>query len=109
MVKAALNRALGPSLGSVCFGALLVAVLSTCETLARYVRESCCGSPDSGTEGVCYVCLCCIEFFIGCLRDIMEYFNRWAFTYCAVYGDSFLEAGRSTSALFKRRGWCVPS
>lgn len=54
---------------------------------------------------MCCLCVCCLDCALGCLRDVMEYFNRWAFTYVAVYGDSFKCAGRSTHALFKRRGW----
>jgi len=46
-----------------------------------------------------------LTLVLECLRDVMEHFNRWAFTYVAVYGDSFVTAGRNTNALFKRRGW----
>jgi hypothetical protein len=105
VVKASLSRALGPSFGSICFGALLVAVLNFVEAVVHHIRDSCCDPNDGASQGVCFVCLCCIEFALRCLADLLEYFNRWAFTYVAVYGDDFVSAGRATNALFKRRGW----
>jgi hypothetical protein len=107
VVAGALNRACGPSFGSVCIGALFVAAVSTLETVLRYVRNTCYSRTETAGEGsnVCCLCVCCLDCLLSCLRDIMEYFNRWAFTYVAVYGDSFKQAGRSTHALFKRRGW----
>jgi hypothetical protein len=105
VVRAALRRALGPSFGSICFGCLIVAVLSTIEALVSMVRDQLNGGGGGDDANLCACCLCCVEFAVGCLRDVMEYFNRWAFTYVAVYGDDFVSAGRATNALFKRRGW----
>jgi len=105
VVKASLNRALGPSFGSICFGCLLVALLNIAEAIVKMLRDSCCSPEDGGGQGICYVCLCCVECALACLADLLEYFNRWAFTYVAVYGDAFIAAGRATNALFKRRGW----
>eukprot|EP00613_Pedinella_sp_CCMP2098_P064876 CAMPEP_0171985062 /NCGR_PEP_ID=MMETSP0993-20121228/274150_1 /TAXON_ID=483369 /ORGANISM="non described non described, Strain CCMP2098" /LENGTH=812 /DNA_ID=CAMNT_0012637907 /DNA_START=15 /DNA_END=2454 /DNA_ORIENTATION=+ len=107
VVRAALARALGPSFGSICLGSLLVALLSTAETVVKYCRDSCGADAAQGDPeaGLCYVCLCCLGLVLNVLRDLLEYFNRWAFTYVAVYGDSFVSAGKSTHALFKRRAW----
>jgi hypothetical protein len=74
VVRAALNRALGPSFGSICFGSLLVAILSTLEVLVKSTRDSCAGE---GNNGMCNACLCCIECLVKFVRDMMEYFNRW--------------------------------
>jgi len=143
VVQGALNRAVGPSFGSVCLGALLVAVLSTVETVLRYVRDTVFAINDQGQDqgqnqnqnqgggghggsgssnvsngngngsshcskggkGVCCACLWCLDCFLGALRDVMRYFNRWAFTFVAIYGDDFKTAGKRTHALFQRRGW----
>jgi len=88
VVQAALSRAVGPSFGSVCLGALFVAFVTTAETLLRYIRETCYSRAETAGEGsnVCCLCVCCLDCLLSCLRDIMEYFNRWAFTYVAVYG-----------------------
>jgi len=98
---------LGLSFGSICLGSLLVALLSTAETVVKYCRDSCGADAAQGDPeaGLCYVCLCCLGLVLNVLRDLLEYFNRWAFTYVAVYGDSFVSAGKSTHALFKRRAW----
>ena len=103
VVRAALRRALGPSFGSICFGCLIVAILSTLESLMSMLRNQ--ASGDGQEVNLCTCCLCCIELVLSCIQDIVEYFNRWAFTYVAVYGDDFVSAGKATNALFKRRGW----
>ena len=107
VVQGALNRAMGPSLGSVCLGTLLVGAVTTAEGLLRGCRDTCLRPTEDASQGsgLCCVCVCCLDGCLKCLRDVMEYFNRWAFTYVAVYGDSFKVAGRRTHALFARRGW----
>jgi hypothetical protein len=35
----------------------------------------------------------------------MTYFNRYAFCYVGVYGESFIKASRSAMDLFRRKGW----
>jgi len=103
VVRAALRRALGPSFGSICFGCLIVAILSTLESLMSMLRNQ--ASGDGQEVNLCTCCLCCIELLLSWIQAIVEYFNRWAFTYVAVYGDDFVSAGKATNALFKRRGW----
>jgi len=107
VVNASLNRALGPSFGSICFGALFVAFFATCETIVRYIRKSCFKRNDDqpNNGGICCVCVFCLDAASRCLREVTEYFNRWAFTYVAIYGDGFMRAGRNACALFRRRGW----
>jgi hypothetical protein len=104
VVNASLNRALGPSFGSICLGALFVAFFSTLETMFRYLRNSCFKSDDT-SRSIDICCVFCLDACLRVLREIMEYFNRWAFTYVAIYGDSFMTAGRNACSLFKRRGW----
>ena len=36
---------------------------------------------------------------------MLEYFDRWAFVYVGIYGDSFVQSGKAVMALFKNRGW----
>jgi len=37
-------------------------------------------------------------------HSIAQYFNRYAFTYIAIYGTSFVEGGKEVMQLFKRKG-----
>lgn len=88
-------RSLTYSFGSICLGSLLVAVVEALVSTVRNLRES----GDGG------VFLCMAECLLALLRDIIEYFNKWAFTYVGVYGYSFIEAGKNVTTLFKSRGW----
>ena len=89
-------RSLTYSFGSICLGSLIVAIVESLVTMVRNMRES----GDGGG-----VFLCIAECLLALLRDIIEYFNRWAFTYVGVYGYSFIEAGKNVTTLFKSRGW----
>lgn len=65
VVRASLNRALGPSFGSICLGSLLVAGLSTVETVVRFCRDSCGesageGDPEAGAFLTCFGMFCFI-------------------------------------------------
>jgi len=42
---------------------------------------------------------------LRCLEDLIEYFNKWAFVYVAVYGEAYIPSGKSVINLFKNRGW----
>jgi hypothetical protein len=72
-----------------------VAILQALEALARAAQ-----SEDEGGALAC-VAVC----ILGCLASLLEYFNKWAFTYVGIYGHSYLESGKSVFQLFKNRGW----
>jgi hypothetical protein len=42
---------------------------------------------------------------VGRLEAMAEYFNKFAFVHCAVYGDDFPTAGAKAAGLFRSRGW----
>lgn len=48
---------------------------------------------------------CCADCILGCLEDLVEYFNKWAYVYVGLYGFSFMEAGVNVMTLFRNRGW----
>lgn len=71
---------------------------------------------------------CIAECILGCIQGIIEYFNKWAYTYVGLYGYSYLEvravlqithyhgllefelttvgqAGKNVFTLFRNRGW----
>jgi hypothetical protein len=58
------------SFGSICFGSLLVAILSALRQLANQARQD----DDGG------VLLCIAECILGCLESLLEYFNTWVST-----------------------------
>ncbi|RQM29073.1 hypothetical protein B5M09_002014 [Aphanomyces astaci] len=90
---ASLGRATTTSLGSICFGSLIVAVLQTLRQLAE----------EASRQGDCAACIA--QCILGCLQSLMETFNRWAFVYVGIYGYKFMDAGRAVMQLFHDRGF----
>ncbi|GMH64218.1 hypothetical protein TrLO_g14583 [Triparma laevis f. longispina] len=95
VVSGSYCRATTTSLGSIAFGSLIVAVIQMLKEMAS--------SAERRGEGNIFTCIArCI---LQCIQNIVEYFNRWAFVYVGVYGDSFIASGKAVFALFKNRGW----
>jgi len=88
-------------LGSICFGALLVALLGTIKALFDFLAY------ETRTQGNCvlYAFYCCFSAIAGCLESIMKFFNRYTFSYVGIYGYSYLHAGQEVLDLFNQRGW----
>ena len=89
-------RAMTYSFGSICFGSLIVAVIQAVKQVLHNMREQ----GDSGLA-------CLAECLIGCIEQLVEYFNQWAYVFVGLYGFSFMEAGKNVMTLFKSRGWTV--
>jgi hypothetical protein len=83
------------SLGSICFGSLIVAILQVMRTLLR-------STANNRRAGVLRCIAQCILLYI---ERIAEYFNKWAFIYVGLYGYGYLDAGKAIIGLFKARGW----
>jgi hypothetical protein len=95
-VTSSFKRATTFSFGSICFGSLLVAILSAIRAMVQMMRNT-----DDG------IVICLADCILGCLESIMEYFNRWAFIYVGLYGYDFMTAGKNVIRLFKSRGWTM--
>lgn len=89
-------RAMTYSFGSICFGSLIVAIIQAVKEVIHNMREQ----GDSGLA-------CLAECLIGCIEQLVEYFNQWAYVFVGLYGFSFMEAGKNVMTLFKSRGWTV--
>ncbi|RLN73054.1 hypothetical protein BBJ28_00012766 [Nothophytophthora sp. Chile5] len=89
------TRALTTSLGSICFGSLVVAALNALHTLLLSApRRKATGSANA-----------CLEFLVKLVMRNMQYFNKFAFCQVALYGKDFRLAGSDTMRLFRDRGW----
>jgi len=93
-VRSAFNRSSTYSFGSICLGSLLVAIVQTLKDFFEIIR-----SHDDN------VLLCCAQCLLGCIENLLDYFNQWAFVFVGVYGYDFLTAGKNVITLFKYRGW----
>ncbi|KAI8848389.1 plasma-membrane choline transporter-domain-containing protein [Chytridium lagenaria] len=94
------RRALTTSFGPICFGSLLVALIATLRAVADQSRA------DSAQNGNILCCLLstCLSCILSCIQDILEYFNKYAYTQVAIYGKSYCVAARDTWRLVKARG-----
>ncbi|CCW66946.1 unnamed protein product [Phytomonas sp. Hart1] len=78
------------SFGSICFGALLVAIIE----LIRFLVESI-DSDDNFLK-------CILDCILACIERIIEYFNTYAFVHVAIYGCGYFEAATRTFQLFQQ-------
>lgn len=88
-IAASLCRAVTSSLGSICFGSLLVAIVRW----VRYLAHA--SNADSQGGLLSCVCLCLLD----CVEGLLEYFNTYAFVHVAIYGCNYTDAARETFRL----------
>jgi hypothetical protein len=107
-MPASLKRTMTTSFGSVAFGSLVVAIIQTLKAIATIGRNSAMEDASSNGDG-CSVVLCIIasmaRCLLGCLEAIALYINHYAFVIVATYGQSYLQAGKSTLIMFQRTGF----
>eukprot|EP01041_Mallomonas_annulata_P006671 gene6671-13506_t len=97
VVKKNFKRSLTSSFGSICLGSLLVATVRTLRIFVDIFRRSFHASSTS-TSSVQYVnmlqryILCVLSYILRILDAGIEYFNKYAFCYVAIYGYSFWDS-----------------
>lgn len=94
-----LNRAICHSttlsFGSICFGSLLASIVQALKWLHRLSKDN----------DKCSCVSAMIDCCLSCLQEMIEYFNKWAYTFVGIHGDSYIQGGREAVSLFKKRGW----
>lgn len=112
-VKEGFSNAVSSSLGSICFGSLLVATIRTARTILHFLNKSTSRNRVSSSSGYdVYWLLGCVqrifwnllEYGLFLLDQMMVFFNRYAFCFVAIYGHDFIKASKSAMGLFKDRG-----
>ena len=94
-----LHVAATTSFGTVCFGALVVVLIKTLHRVVRPVEKV-----AGDRNAISSVIGCIIDLIIVCTGDLVEYFDDWTYTQCAVRGTSFCESARSTYSLIACNG-----
>ncbi|EGG14989.1 hypothetical protein DFA_09809 [Cavenderia fasciculata] len=90
------KRAITTSFGSICFGSLLLAIVST----LRYIAQSL----QSSKNGIVQLVGCLLNCILSLFESVLQLFNVYAYTQVAIYGKSYCDAARSTMDLVKNRG-----
>ncbi len=99
-VSQSLLRSCTYSFGSICFGSLLSALVTTLRVMAQWARDSDRNSRENGAA-LLYCLLTCI---LSCIESIIEYFNQWAYIFVGIWGLSYLEGGKRALEMFAARG-----
>lgn len=95
-----LRRALTTSFGSIAFGSLVLAIIDTIHAIIRRIFDQ---LPEDNALLNCV--RCCVECFLRALKSCMEWLTEYAFVYIAIYGISFVEAGREVQELVVQAGF----
>ena len=74
-IKDSFVRATTTSFGSICFGRLLVAIVVT--------------------DGCEAFLLCIVDCLLGCLEDMLEYFNKFAYIYVGMVPSHYFYVASS--------------
>lgn len=85
------RRALTYSFGSISFGSLLVAIIQFLRQLCAVAQSS----SDSGNFAV-DCAFCCLRCILGIVEWAVNFINRYAFSYMALYGDSYIQSAKAT-------------
>ncbi|KRH94749.1 Choline Transporter-like (CTL) Family [Pseudoloma neurophilia] len=88
------------SLGSICFGGLLIAIITSLRVLVDRDRAD---REQSGSSTIFHAILICI---FAMLEDLINYSNQWAFTYIALEGKSYIRSTKEAwQTLFEGRSY----
>jgi hypothetical protein len=106
-------RVITASLGSLCFGSLIVSVIKAIHSLIKILRSSLRKESeerhrrlDEGSNvGECMesALLCLLNILVSWIEQAAMYFSKYAYCYVASYGYTFMEASSQVIALFKER------
>lgn len=109
-VRGSLFRAVTTSLGSLCCGSLLVAIVHTLRAVLEHLKSRLRGrgGADSSRRNSLFdmLSVCAIvvaDFLLRCLEEAFRYFNKYAYCYVAAYGHGFMQSGKQVTELFANR------
>ncbi|KAK9900425.1 DUF580-domain-containing protein [Cystobasidium minutum MCA 4210] len=98
--RSSFRRAMTYSFGSIAEGSLIVALLDLLKAGLTLLRQQ---EQQSG-DVVGAAIACCAECCIGCIRWLVDYFNRYAYIEIAMFGKSYIQAAKDAWHLLKDRG-----
>ena len=92
VTRGATKRALTYSFGSISFGSLIVAIINMLRQACSIARQQ---EANSGNM-VASIAFCVLGCFIGILDWAVQFINRYAFSYIALYGKAYIPAAKAT-------------
>ncbi|KAI2616788.1 DUF580-domain-containing protein [Hypoxylon sp. NC1633] len=98
--RGSLRRSLTYSFGSISLGSLLVAIINFLRQLCSVAQQS--EAAQGNILGS--IMFCVLGCFIGLLDWAVQFLNRYAFSYIALYGKPYFAAAKDTWNMIKQRG-----
>ncbi|RYP35968.1 hypothetical protein DL766_002238 [Monosporascus sp. MC13-8B] len=98
--RGALRRSLTYSFGSISLGSLIVAIINFLRQLCSVAQRS--EAADGNILG--YVAFLILGCLLAVLDWAVEFLNRYAFSYIALYGKPYIQAAKDTWKMIKDRG-----
>ncbi|KAI1866373.1 uncharacterized protein JN550_007761 [Neoarthrinium moseri] len=98
--RGALKRSLTYSFGSISFGSLIVAIINFLRQICSVAQRSEAGQGNV----VASIMFCVLGCIIGLLDWAVQFLNRYAFSYIALYGKAYIPAAKDTWNMIKQRG-----
>jgi hypothetical protein len=66
----------------------LIAIIQTLKAMADQAKNQ---ANNDNNIGLVILC-CCIKCLLSCIEELLEYFNKYAFTQVAIYGKDYCTA-----------------
>ncbi|KAK8006821.1 hypothetical protein PG989_000811 [Apiospora arundinis] len=98
--RGALKRSLTYSFGSISLGSLVVAIINFLRQVCSMAQRQ--EAADGNILGS--IMFCVLGCFIGLLDWAVQFLNRYAFSYIALYGKAYIPAAKDTWNMIKQRG-----
>ncbi|OAL47885.1 DUF580-domain-containing protein [Pyrenochaeta sp. DS3sAY3a] len=98
--RGAFKRSITYSFGSISLGSLVVAIIQFLRQICSIAQQN--AASDGNIVGS--ILFCILGCFISILNWAVQFLNRYAFSYIALYGKSYIAAAKDTWKLIKDRG-----
>ena len=92
VTRGAFRRSMTYSFGSISFGSLIVALINMLRQAVSIAQQQ---EAQSGNM-VASIAFCVLGCFIGILDWAVQFINRYAFSYIALYGKAYIPAAKDT-------------
>jgi Plasma-membrane choline transporter len=92
VTRGALKRSLTYSFGSISLGSLVVAIINTLRQLCSIAQQQ----SAQGGDMLGTILWCIVGCLIGILDWAVQFVNRYAFSYIALYGKAYIPAAKDT-------------
>jgi len=90
--RGALRRSLTYSFGSISLGSLIVAIINLLRQACSVAQQQSANTGNFATD--CAFCI--LQCIIGLLDWAVQFINRYAFSYMALYGKSYFQSAKDT-------------